>query len=158
MFIEIDGWRSNLRFSACHFIPEYKGAPRVHGYTYTINIRIHGTPNSTGIIIDFEDIKTKLKTIVEKLDHKVIVPRNYVTNKDDTNIYFNVNDKSYSVPADEAVILDLIVPSAEELSRTILNDLKTQFSVADNIDKIELGLDESWGCGAWSSWDIKNGE
>ena len=155
MYIEIDGWRSNLRFSACHFIPEYEGAPRVHGYTYTINVKIHGKPNEFGIIMDFERIKTILNTVVDTFDHKVIIPKSYIDFKDENNIYFKVKGNLYSIPNKEVVILDLIVPSAEELSRIILNDLISQLDVPDNITNIELGLDESWGQGAWSIWNLK---
>lgn len=154
MYIEIDGWRSNLRFSACHFIPEYTGAPRVHGYTYTVNVRIHGEVDELGIIIDFEHIKSKLNNIIESLDHKVIVPQNYVVNEDKTNVYFEVMERTYSIPRSEVVLLDTIVPSAEELSRIILKEFISQFEMPNNVTKLELGLDESWGQGAWSSWEM----
>lgn len=152
MYIEIDGWRSNLRFSACHFIPEYPKAPRVHGYTYTINIRVHGSPNPSGIIIDFELLKTKVSAIVDRFDHKVIIPRTYLEKEDESNVYFNVNDKSYSIPSHEAVFIDALVPSAEELCRIFMDELMARFDVPDNVNMIELGLDESWGQGAWTLW------
>lgn len=153
MFIEIDGWRSNIRFSACHFIPEYKGAPRVHGYTYTVNIRIHGEPNEFGIIIDFEKIKSKLSSIVDRFDHKVIIPQNSISERKGENVDFRVGDKYYSIPGNEAIIIDLLIPSAEELSRIILKELMAELELPGNVTKIELGLDESYGQGAWSSWD-----
>ncbi|UCH89968.1 MAG: 6-carboxytetrahydropterin synthase [Thermoplasmata archaeon] len=155
MYIEIDGWRSNLRFSACHFIPEYAGAPRVHGYTYTVNVRIHGKPDKSGIIIDFEQVKAKLNSIIESFDHKIIMPRKNIVREDESNIYFEVEQKSYSFPRSEVITVDISVPSAEELSRIILEELKSQFEFPENVIKIELGLDESWGQGAWSTWDIK---
>jgi 6-pyruvoyltetrahydropterin/6-carboxytetrahydropterin synthase len=154
MYIEVDGWRSNLRFSACHFIPEYPGAPRVHGYTYTVNVRIHGVPDKEGIVIDFEHMKTKLNSIIDPLDHKVIVPRNFIVKEDNDNIYFEVNKKTYSIPHDEVVITELSIPSAEELSQMILDRLIADFELPKNIDRIELGLDEGWGQGAWSSYIV----
>jgi 6-pyruvoyl tetrahydropterin synthase/QueD family protein len=152
MFIEIDGWRSNIKFSACHFIPEYKGAPRVHGYTYTVNIRIHGEPNEQGIILDFEKIKSRLSTIVDRFDHKVIIPRNAISGEEGGNIEFQVGEKYYSIPTNETIVIDLLIPSAEELCRIILQELMTELDVPDNVTMIELGLDESYGQGAWSSW------
>ena len=126
----------------------------MHGYTYTINIRIHGPPGENGIIIDFEKIKSILNRIVEKFDHRVIVPKGSIESEDKTNLFFNVNDNEYSVPRSETITVDLVVPSAEELSRIILKELTEELTVPANIEKIELGLDESWGQGAWSTWEV----
>jgi 6-pyruvoyltetrahydropterin/6-carboxytetrahydropterin synthase len=153
IYIEIDGWRSNLRFSACHFVPEYKDAPRVHGYTYTINVKIHGIPDESGLILDFEIVKSKLNSIISNLDHKILMPQNSVEREDDSNIYFRITDKLYSFPREEVVLLNLKVPSAEELSKIILEELMEHFEVPENISKIEIGLDESWGQGAWTLWE-----
>jgi hypothetical protein len=71
------------------------------------------------------------------------------------NIYFDVGGRLFSIPAQEVVLVDINVPSAEELAGQILNDLKTHFTVPSNIKKIELGLDESWGQGAWSTWELR---
>ena len=153
MYIELDGWRSNIRFSACHFIPEYPGAPRVHGYTYTVNIKIHGEPNERGIILDFEGIKSKLSAIVDRYDHKVIIPGNTIVDDQGGNIQFRVGGKNYSVPQNESIVVDLLIPSAEELCRIILHELVEHMDVPENVSMIELGLDESYGQGAWSRWE-----
>jgi len=152
MYIEIDGWRSNIRSSACHFIPEYPGAPRVHGYTYTVNIKIHGEPNEHGIILDFEGIKAKLSAIVDRYDHKVIIPGNTIVEDEGENIRFRVGNREYSIPGNESIVVDLLIPSAEELCRIILNELVEQMDLPGNVTMIELGLDESYGQGAWSRW------
>ncbi|RLF42165.1 MAG: 6-pyruvoyl tetrahydropterin synthase family protein, partial [Thermoplasmata archaeon] len=41
-YIEIDGWRANIRFSSAHIIPEYDKCGRLHGHTYAIHAKIYG--------------------------------------------------------------------------------------------------------------------
>jgi hypothetical protein len=84
-------------------------------------------------------------------DHRIIMPESILEESDGSNHYFKVNDKLYSFPRSEVVLVDLAVPSAEELSKFIMNKLMKDFQPPDNVDKIELGLDESWGQGAWVS-------
>ena len=74
-YIFIDGWKTNIRFSAAHMIPEYEKCGRLHGHTYAVHAKIFGNPDSNGIILDFSILKNSLKQIVNKLDHKILIPK-----------------------------------------------------------------------------------
>ena len=60
-FIEIDGWRSNIRFSSAHIIPEYEKCGRLHGHTYAVHVKVRGLPDKNGIILDFSILKDIIK-------------------------------------------------------------------------------------------------
>ena len=52
-YIIIDGWKSNIRFSSAHIIPDYEKCGRLHGHTYAVHAKISGKLDKNGIIMDF---------------------------------------------------------------------------------------------------------
>ena len=73
-YIYIDGWKSNIRFSSAHIIPEYEKCGRLHGHTYAVHAKVIGKPDEKGIILDFSILKDALREIVSILDHRVLIP------------------------------------------------------------------------------------
>ncbi|MEF8848576.1 MAG: 6-carboxytetrahydropterin synthase [Candidatus Thermoplasmatota archaeon] len=153
-YVYIDGWKSKIRFSAAHVIPEYEKCGRLHGHSYAIHAKIYGEPDEKGIIIDFSVLKEKLKEIADKLDHRILVPlNNEVTNveKDNNSVKINQLNKSYKLPLQDCLLLPLDSVSAEKISHYILQELiqKLKDHFKDkNIYKIEIGVDEGYGQGA----------
>ena len=74
MELRIDGWRSNLRFSASHIIPGHPTCGRIHGHTYALSITVRGRQGEKGFIMDFNEVKKALAEIVEELDHRFLLP------------------------------------------------------------------------------------
>ena len=67
-------WTLNVkdRFHAAHFLKEYKGkCEKVHGHTFHVEVQIEVTElDSTGIGVDFTEIKNKLSEILP--DHTLL--------------------------------------------------------------------------------------
>lgn len=42
---------------SAHFIPGHKTCEKMHGHTYKIEVKIEGTKDKSGMIIDFYEIK-----------------------------------------------------------------------------------------------------
>jgi len=150
--LEIDGWSSGLRFSACHIIPGHEKCGRMHGHSYAVHIRIRGRPNKDHIIADFGEVKKVLREICEEMDHKMLVPTKNpllkISHKGD-NIIIEHGKKTYSFPKED--VLELPIPSAtaEGLARYILDKIGPRLK-QPNIEEIEVGLDEGVGQGAWA--------
>ena len=50
-----------FEFDAAHYLPEYNGkCERLHGHTYKLVVKVEGTPDKEGMVIDF----IRLKNIV----------------------------------------------------------------------------------------------
>jgi len=151
MYIEIDGWKSNIRFSSAHIIPEYEKCGRLHGHTYAVHIKISGEPDNKGIIIDFSILKNKLKKIVAELDHKILIPEKSKAikiEKEKKSVKIESLRNEYLFPLNDCIFLPIGSTSAENLSSYILNTLLKDLSLPENIDGIELGVDEGYGQGA----------
>lgn len=156
-YIEIDGWRSNIRFSSAHIIPEYEKCGRLHGHSYAVHVKINGEPDNKGIILDFSIIKDNLRKIVNELDHKILIPeKNNVVkiNKDKNSVKVTTLGKEYVFPLSDCVFLPIDSTSAENLAEYILEKILKKISLPKNVDFIEIGVDEGYGQGARFSKNI----
>ena len=60
-----------FEFDAAHYLPEYNGkCEKLHGHTYKLVVKVEGTPDKEGMVIDFIRLKNIVKEeILSKLDH-----------------------------------------------------------------------------------------
>ncbi|HEV2178496.1 MAG TPA: 6-carboxytetrahydropterin synthase QueD [Terriglobia bacterium] len=58
-------------FAAGHALRNYKGkCENVHGHNYKVRVTIAGEQlNSTGLLVDFGDLRQALKLLASRLDH-----------------------------------------------------------------------------------------
>ena len=157
-YIRIDGWRANIRFSSAHVIPEYEKCGRLHGHTYAIHASLYGPRDKKGIIVDFTIIKHHLKEIADYLDHRILIPGESpsITIKDVNNqITLNSLGKTYVFPKQDCIILPLSSTSAENLASYILETILEKMEHQNQLSKIEIGVDEGYGQGAFISKSIK---
>ena len=151
MRLELDGWKLGLRFSACHIIPEHGKCSRLHGHTYTIHSRVHGSLNEYGIVLDFEVVKSALRKIIVELDHKLLIPSESSHFKIETGpvVIVHLGEKTYHFPNEDVTLLKISSATAEALANYIMDRLISTMDIPKNVNKIELGVDEGWGQGAW---------
>lgn len=150
-YIEIDGWRSNIRFSSAHIIHEYEKCGRLHGHTYAIHIKIWGQPDSKGIIVDFSYVKQVLKEIANSIDHRLLIPEKSsiveIDKKADC-VKINAMGKSYLFPKSDCILLPVKSTSAENLANFILEEFIKKAKILSNVTQIEICVDEGFGQGA----------
>lgn len=153
-YIRIDGWKSNIRFSAAHIIPEYEKCGRLHGHSYAIHAKIYGQRDEKGIIIDFSVVKRELRDIANHLDHYILIPGKNPSisiTKSDDQISLTFQKKTYVFPSNDCLILPILSTSAENISLYILETVYKKIKDDGNITKIEIGVDEGYGQGGFVS-------
>ncbi len=65
-----------LTFSAAHFltIPDHK-CESLHGHNYVVTVLVEGAVDrATGFVVDFAVVKKILRPVIDRIDHKVLVP------------------------------------------------------------------------------------
>jgi len=65
-----------LTFSAAHFltIPDHK-CESLHGHNYVVTVIAEGdVDRRTGFVVDFATVKKVLRPVIERIDHRVLVP------------------------------------------------------------------------------------
>lgn len=165
MKILINGIQSNLRFSSAHIIPGHDSCGFIHGHSYFVDIEIEGErAGKFDFVVDFKDVKAYTKAICDELDHRLLVPihnelieiKDFDKDKDSIfdlknqkTIYFKIEDKKYSIPTVDCVLLPLPYSSAEELSRFFALSLAKKLSEDyDNLEYISVCVNEGIGQGA----------
>lgn len=178
MMLSIDGWKAGLVFSACHIIPKHHKCSRLHGHTYTVHAKIHGETDSEHLVLDFGIIKKTLKEVAKRLDHHMLIP----TKNSNTNIidlddleylaknfeaapltkirlpgYYEVIilDHHYVLPKSDVLLLDVPSTTAEEMANYFLHTLLSSLKLPGNVKKLEIGVDEGWGQGAWATKELR---
>lgn len=61
-----------FRFEASHVLPKHPGkCSRLHGHSWVLHVSVSGSINpQTGFVMDFADISTVVKPLIERLDHR----------------------------------------------------------------------------------------
>ena len=61
-------------FAAGHALRGYKGkCENVHGHNYRVQVMVNGEQlDSTGLLMDFVDLRRGIKGLVERLDHRFL--------------------------------------------------------------------------------------
>lgn len=59
-------------FSAAHRLRGYKGkCENIHGHNWRVGVTVSSDKlNKIGIVVDFKDVKKRLKDVLKKFDHK----------------------------------------------------------------------------------------
>ncbi|MBI4393164.1 MAG: 6-carboxytetrahydropterin synthase [Euryarchaeota archaeon] len=153
MQLRIDGWRSGVRFAASHIIPRHETCGRLHGHTYALHVMLEGEPGPDGFIMDFNIVKAALRRVADSLDHKLLLPaldRTMPVTKAGGSLSFEIGEKKYMVPAADVELLPIPRSSAENLSGFVLESLLKEVDFPSNVKRVEVGVDEGYGKGAFS--------
>ena len=107
--------------------------------------------------MDFIIIKEFLRKVAEELDHKVLIPRrDEGVRVEETAIHYSLSGKEYLFPTEDCALLDVGVASAEELANFVLARVMEKVHFPDNVTRVEIGVDEGEGQGAWTGTDLRS--
>jgi len=147
-YVHVDGWRRNIRFSAAHWVEHAGKCERLHGHDYYVSIKLYGPVSSDGMIIDFSLVKSTLKDIVDKLDHRVLVPERKIVKREGGLVYVKKDAKVIALPEEDVKELPVEVVTAEELAKYIAErfyDILGDEIRKRGIYQIEVLVDEGGG-------------
>lgn len=150
--VELDGMFRDLRFSACHFIPEHDKCSRLHGHDYFLQIRVYGRKSSDGMVMDFSKLKEYAREIISMLDHRVLLPTKNSSIKIDQRekeIEVWQGEKHYLFPASDCVLCNVEHTTAEALAEYICYLLADKLKDRENVERICCGVGEGLGQVAW---------
>jgi 6-pyruvoyltetrahydropterin/6-carboxytetrahydropterin synthase len=166
MKILVNGINANLRFSSAHIIPAHESCGFIHGHSYFVDIEIEGErAGKFDFVVDFKDVKTNVRNICNKLDHRLLIPiyNEFISFKEFDNesvsvdklnklksVAFKVQNKGYTIPVEDCVFLSLKTSSAEELSKFFAEELsKKLIEKYDNLSSVSACVNEGIGQGAF---------
>ncbi len=143
--------KEQLVFSAAHFITYGDDiCERLHGHNYRVEVEIEGPLGDHAYVVDFIALKEALFTIVQRLDHHVLLPTGHPSisvQQDGREITAKFRDRRWVFPVEDCVLLPLANTTAELLADWILDQLAAQ--IVDlggkGIQNIRVSVDENHG-------------
>ncbi|MGA1819853.1 MAG: 6-pyruvoyl trahydropterin synthase family protein [Thermoplasmatota archaeon] len=158
--LQIDGWRSNIRFSSCHMLLRHDKCSRLHGHSYAVHLKVAGDLDENHMLADFGEMKKALRAMVEELDHKTLIPTmnpDIIISEDREreSITVDMMGKVYTFPACDTIKVPVPATTVEELSIYLLDRFMDMVALPGGVREISLGVDEGWGQGAWSTRSIR---
>ena len=114
-----------------HRLPEHFGkCKNIHGHSYKMIVELEGDVESSGMVMDYYDVKKIVNPIVEQLDHAFLV---YKNDKDIIEFLDKMNSKK--------VIVDF-QSTVENICRHFLNQL-LELQFPDNVRKLKIRVYET---------------
>ena len=129
-----------FKFEMAHALHGYDGlCANIHGHSYRLWITVRGDvkkdPAHTkdGMLIDFIDLKSIVKSIIKKYDHSLVLN----ANSPHANLDLSAFDKVYYLPyqptsenlaTDFANSIISLLPKKIELLKVVLSETSTSFA------------------------------
>ena len=152
--------KKRLVFSAAHFIT-FAGdiCERLHGHNYHVYCEVEGPLDENRYVVDFIALRDALQTIVDRLDHHMILPTSHPTIQvlerpavdggDEGEVVVTHGRRRWVFPRNDCILLPMQNTTAELLARYIAAETKALLGPAgESLHSIEVGVDEcdgQWG-------------
>jgi 6-pyruvoyltetrahydropterin/6-carboxytetrahydropterin synthase len=137
-------------FCAGHFIT-YDGheCEALHGHNYRAAASLEGPLDENAYVFDFSRLKRALKTIVDRLDHRMLLPTRSALIRvvqSGGEVEASYRGKRYVFPAGDVVLLPIPNTTAEMLAWWIAQELRTGVGILPPAaTALEVEVDESSG-------------
>ncbi len=141
-------------FSAAHLIIDHSTCGYLHGHTYAVHLRVTGTTDDQGFLVDFQKIKQLMRETIKKLDHRMLLPHSKAITKKNDMYIVTSSQKTYQIPESDCVKVPIPSISVENLSKYILSKIVENYAFPAHISEIAVGVDEGPGQGAWAEKKI----
>jgi len=146
--------KERLVFSAAHFIT-YDGniCEPLHGHNYHVAAEVRGPLDENHYVIDFITLRDALQEIVDRLDHRMLLPTEHPTIAVESRgqeVEVTHGDRRWVIPGADCVLLPVANTTAELLSRYIGQQLLETLEkrLGSRPTEVRIAVDEcdgQWG-------------
>jgi 6-pyruvoyltetrahydropterin/6-carboxytetrahydropterin synthase len=142
-----------LVFASAHFIT-FKGhqCETLHGHNYRVGVAVEGAVDSeTLFVLDFSVLKQIARRLVDRIDHKVLLPAlnpklAYREDGDRISVdYFG--QPTYVFPKRDCVLLPIPNSTAEMLAQYLGTQMREELAAGGytHLTSLELEVEENYG-------------
>ncbi len=121
---------SKVKFSASHFLKEHFKCSRLHGHNFYVSVEVKSKLDENFFVVDFMELNSKLKEIVDPMDHYVLIPteaKEIKIKKDKDSVEIITPTKRYVLPLADVCFLPLPATTSELLAKYIHDKLKVLY-------------------------------
>jgi 6-pyruvoyltetrahydropterin/6-carboxytetrahydropterin synthase len=143
--------KDHLVFSAAHFIT-FAGniCERLHGHNWRVAAEVAGALDENYYVFDFIALRDELQSIVDELDHRVLLPTEHAEIKvvaGDHEVEATFQERRWVFPREDCILLPVENTTAELIARWIgrrLEDVIRQKAGAP-VESIRVDIEENFG-------------
>jgi 6-pyruvoyltetrahydropterin/6-carboxytetrahydropterin synthase len=141
--------KSELVFSAAHFITIGDHCERLHGHNYHLAAEVHGALNDDGLVVDFLFVRDSLRALAAELDHYVLLPTEHPrlhVRQDGNTVAATLGDRRWEFPRGDCRLLPVENTTAELIAAYLGRRLAESLA-SNNITwtRLQVELDECDG-------------
>ncbi len=136
---------AGIAISCAHFIEIDGEFESLHGHNLLISSEVSGNQEK-GMVMDFRELKSKLKEEVDALDHKVIIPvenPHLLVERSGDYMEIKTPQKRYKLPCSDVALLPARNSTVEQIGQHIFRQLEGK--LPDGISLYEVTISESEG-------------
>ena len=100
---------------------------RLHGHNFRVVVTINGEITNDGMVLDFRYVKG----IIDRLDHKTIIPGSLVVSEEDNMLYIETGYSKLALPTTDVIALNLPAITAETLAIYFMTEIKKIVDIDD---------------------------
>lgn len=146
-----------LGFSAAHFIIGHKKCEHLHGHNWRVGVTVEGEPDERGLVVDFFDLESFLKSLCDSYDHRLLLPENNRSLKrllEGESTRISVHGREFEFPSEDVVWLPVVNTTVEELARVVADEMVRNLPYP-NVRRITVWVEESPGQSATEKRQVK---
>lgn len=146
-----------LGFSAAHFIIGHKKCEHLHGHNWRVGVTVEGEPDERGLVVDFFDLESFLKSLCDSYDHRLLLPEKNSSLKrllEGESTRISVHGREFEFPSEDVVWLPVVNTTVEELARVVADEMVRNLPYP-NVRRITVWVEESPGQSATEKRQVK---
>lgn len=101
----------------------------LHGHNLKVDVMISGKVKDDGMVVDFRYIKE----IINKLDHKTLIPGSLVVEEEDGLLYIETGYSKFALPINDVKVLSLPTITAETLAIYFVKEIEKIVDFNDHV-------------------------
>ncbi len=142
--------KERFKFSSTHFTIFSDGeAECLHGHNYQVSVDLdfRSLAEDTGLTAEFTHLKKKIDELCEELDERVLLPADSPfldIGETESNFEVNLDDKFYSFPKEDCLVLEIVNISSECLAKWIHHRLEAEFKMI-GLEGLSVTIEETSG-------------
>ncbi len=153
--------KDSLVFSAAHFIT-FNGniCERLHGHNWRVEAEIHGPLDENQYVFDFIALRDGMKSIVDQLDHSVLLPASHSQIKvsvssDQTEVTASFEKRRWVFPFEDCRILPIANTTAELIAKWIADSFLNSISPEQRrtVGMLRVSVEENFG--QWADYRVQ---
>lgn len=142
--IEIGG--GPFMFCAAHAGLHDGQLESLHGHTFTVTLRLHGSLDAAGMLTDFQPVKKALAQAIAPLRRRTLMPARLPSGTCQSaggQVVIECGGKHYSLPAGDVALLPVANTTTEALATHLLSEVLPCVHGVPVIERAELILAEA---------------